>query len=328
MPTTDASASSAILRILIRATGYSLEEIVRAAGIAPERLTGGAVSYPDGMRVWQTLAELSGDPILGHTIGTGLRLHHVGVFGPLVAHAENVRAGLLATCRAFAVALPEGCLTTDQRDGAVRVRYARPQSPVWVRHGVESLFATLVSLLREASGTDVGPAEVSLSFPAPAHRAVFDHFYGTRVHFGAERDELCFEGPLLGHPMIGNEPALLRVLEERATEVLSAGGIEERAVRACREALDEGEPATLESAARRLGVSARSLQRKLAKEDVSFRQVRDGACRSVAEELLREGRSSVDAIAERVGYSSRTAFERAFARWTGLSPARWRREHG
>ena len=320
------SASSAILRILIRSTGYSLEEIAHVAGLSPDRLSGASISYGDGLRVWEGVAELVGDPVLGHSVGCGLRLHHVGVFGPLVAHAEDVRQGLLATCRALSLALPEGGLTTSETVDSLTIRYVRPDFPMRVRHGVESLFATLVSLAREASGQRVSPERVSLTSAPPPDRAVFDDYYDAAVEFEAAVDELFFRGPLLAHRMIGDEPALLRVLEERATEVLAASGVEGRAIRACRELFDAGREVTVEAAARQLGASARTLQRKLSGEGRSFRQVRDAAARAIAEELLREGRASVDEIAERVGYTSRSAFERAFTRWTGITPSRWRRE--
>lgn len=257
------SASSAILRILIRSTGYSLEEIAHVAGLSPDRLSGASISYGDGLRVWEGVAELVGDPVLGHSVGCGLRLHHVGVFGPLVAHAEDVRQGLLATCRALSLALPEGGLTTSETEDSLTIRYVRPDFPVRVRHGVESLFATLVSLAREASGQRVSPERVSFTSAPPPDRAVFDDYYDAAVEFEAAVDELFFRGPLLAHRMIGDEPALLRVLEERATEVLAASGVEERAIRACRELFDAGREVTLEAAARQLGASARTLQRKL-----------------------------------------------------------------
>lgn len=322
------SASSAILRILIRSTGFSVEEIARAAGLSMDSLAGGAVSYGDGMRVWQAIAELAEDPILGHHIGAGLRLHHVGVFGPLVAHSEHVRAGLLATCRAFAVALPEGCLTVDDAPDELVIRYARPSHPVRVRHGVESLFATLVSLAREGSGRDVSPERVELTSPPPPDPRVFEAFYRVPVRFGTAVDRLVFRGEQLDFPMIGDEPALLRVIEERAAEVLSPGDLRERAVQVCRRLFEAQREPTLALAAKDLGLSARTLQRKLAATSVSFRQIRDAAARSVAEQLLRDPERTVEEIAERVGYTSRSAFERAFTRWTGVTPAQWRRDQG
>ena len=134
--------------------------------------------------------------------------------------------------------------------------------------------------------------------------------------------------PAVDFPMIGDEPALLRVIEERAAEVLSPGDLRERAVQVCRRLFEAQREPTLALAAKDLGLSARTLQRKLAATSVSFRQIRDAAARSVAEQLLRDPERTVEEIAERVGYTSRSAFERAFTRWTGVTPAQWRRDQG
>ena len=77
---------------------------------------------------------------------------------------------------------------------------------------------------------------------------------------------------------------------------------------------------TISKVARILGVSARTLQRKLNEEKVSFRGLHDRALRAEAERRILAGQSSYGEIAFALGFSQQSAFFRAFKRWTGMTP--------
>jgi AraC-like DNA-binding protein len=77
-------------------------------------------------------------------------------------------------------------------------------------------------------------------------------------------------------------------------------------------------------AADRVGVSARTLSRRLAAEGTTFLRLREEACRSLAVQLLERTHMPASEIANQLGYSNPSAFTRAFQRWTGLGPAEWR----
>ena len=90
-------------------------------------------------------------------------------------------------------------------------------------------------------------------------------------------------------------------------------------------ALSEGLP-KMGDVARRLGVSARSLHRRLADEGLTFRTLTEDTRREIAEGLLREEQYSIAEIAYLTGFSEQSAFNRAFKRWTGETPARFRND--
>ncbi|MCL8383117.1 AraC family transcriptional regulator [Xanthobacter aminoxidans] len=85
-----------------------------------------------------------------------------------------------------------------------------------------------------------------------------------------------------------------------------------------------GRPA-LAPVARRLGMSARTLQRRLVLRGITFEQVARSVLRAEAESLLRQRRVSIAAVALDLGYSEPAHFTRAFRGWTGLSPRAWQR---
>lgn len=83
---------------------------------------------------------------------------------------------------------------------------------------------------------------------------------------------------------------------------------------------------SMEDAAAHFGMAARTLRRQLRREGTGFREVVHGVRRDLAETLLVEGRLSLYEIADRLGYEDVTSFITAFRRWTGTTPAAWRRE--
>lgn len=87
----------------------------------------------------------------------------------------------------------------------------------------------------------------------------------------------------------------------------------------------DGAPHTIAGVARRLAMSERTLRRRLAEEDTTFRDLADEVHRMLAEELLATGALSVEDVALRLGYAEATSFIAAFKRWTGTTPARHQR---
>ena len=85
-------------------------------------------------------------------------------------------------------------------------------------------------------------------------------------------------------------------------------------------------PVELEWVATQLATSPRSLQRRLAASELSFSQLIEQVRRELAETYLRDAAMSLTDIAFLLGYSEQSAFQRAFKRWTGLTPAQFR-EH-
>lgn len=75
-----------------------------------------------------------------------------------------------------------------------------------------------------------------------------------------------------------------------------------------------------------LGLSERTLHRRLADEGYPYRQLDERVKRNLAERLLRDSALGLDSIARQLGYAEAASFSRAFKRWTGVSPDHWRRQ--
>jgi AraC-like DNA-binding protein len=156
----------------------------------------------------------------------------------------------------------------------------------------------------------------------------FERVLGCSVRAEADADELALPRSVWALPLRRRDSMLHAVLAAQAEERIARLGSDDRAAAQLRRtlsgALSSGS-VDLATAARRLGTSARTLQRRLGDEGTSFHDVLDAVRRDTAESYLADGRLSVGEVGYLLGFSEPAAFHRAFKRWTGVTPLEFRR---
>lgn len=147
-------------------------------------------------------------------------------------------------------------------------------------------------------------------------------FSCNEISFGAPDSGLTFDPETLDRPLVTADPRLAATIAElvpaqRADDLVSAlaGHIRSRLP----------EPTTPDDAAALLHLSARTLQRRLEADGTSFTAVVDATREAVARELLADASLPLGEISYRVGFADAATFSRAFKRWTGTAPGRFRR---
>jgi AraC-like DNA-binding protein len=204
---------------------------------------------------------------------------------------------------------------------AVPAPFARLREPIY------ALAAAMGSAIRGLSGRDVRARFVAYPLPRPRDPERHERWFGCPVSWGGAVLEVAFDAGVLALPLPRAEPRLFGYLARRVEALSGALPVAERwADRARREIgalLAHGEP-RLGDVARRLAVSERTLHRRLAAEEVRFTELVDAARRERATLLLEDPRLSSSEIAFLLGYAEPAAFFRAFRRWTGATPQRWR----
>jgi AraC-like DNA-binding protein len=129
-------------------------------------------------------------------------------------------------------------------------------------------------------------------------------------------------------PLLRRDPILRRVLEGQADRVPPGETPPSEVVVGIRRALAVRLPRgeiDIETIARDVGMSTRTLQRRLFARGASFQELLDDVRRETAEKCVADGTLSIGEIAYLVGYSEPAAFHRAFRRWTGTTPQAFRR---
>jgi len=160
-----------------------------------------------------------------------------------------------------------------------------------------------------------------------AWRAEVEGFLGCAPVYGARRTRLTFSHADWTRPLVGANPRLRATLEAHASELqreaLQAESFGARVRAVIGQSLREGEPRVGE-VAQRLGMTARTLQRRLADEDLGFTALVDEARLNLARRYLADESLSISEISFALGYSEPSAFTRAFKRWSGSAPAEYR----
>lgn len=142
-----------------------------------------------------------------------------------------------------------------------------------------------------------------------------DECLGPNLEMGAEHDMIEFDRALLDMPLRVQADEASKVTEALRSTVDAAGLLIER--------LPDHRQLQLRAIARRMGMSARTLQRRLKYCGVDFEDLLDETRRGEALRLISEGEHTMTEIAYRIGYSDPAHFTRAFRRWTGAVPSRF-----
>ncbi len=303
-----------------RLLGLSLSEVAHAAGMPLSKLEADPVlTYEETLQLWAGLDRLTQDPIWGVRAGSRFTLDQMGVVGPALAHASHLDAAIDVLVRVMNLFVQNASIRRIDTEQAGGIEYRAPT--LRSRHGVDTIFAAATALVRHCTGVRVVPFAIEHQLPR-ADEAGYAAFFGVVPRWNQPASQLLFSRADLSRPFLGAAPGLSNLLLEHAPKLLlgEATSTFERDFERAFWAVHEGEGASLEAIAAEMGLSGRTLQRKLTAMETTFGALRSKVLARRAEQLLQDRALTIEAVAHRVGFSSRGAFERAFLRWTGKRP--------
>jgi len=329
MPVATLSASM-LLRIVdhCRSRGVDDGHLLRDAGLTraalaePEARVGYHVVEQVGLRA----LALTGDADFGlHLAQDAARQRHVDAGLLLLMASPTIRTALEEMVR-YQRFWGDGDRASliPVRDG-LAVRYLlRGAAEAYLRHADECALAEIVIGLRALSGHAVAPRAVRFRHPPPPslteHRSVF----GCPLEFRAAHTEVEFDGATGALPMRSAHALFRSIFRQQVARTIArlpSGAEASIRVRdAARTTLGAGR-CTVAATARRLGLSARTLQRQLHAEGTSFAEIVDVLRCELAGTYLDRG-LPIPEVARLLGYADATAFHHAFRRWTGTTPLR------
>lgn len=279
--------------------------------------------------LWTAASEVDRAPDLGLRVGAGVPTGAFDVLDYLLPACATLGDALVLVDRLHRVATTTSrfVVHAPPSGGEVRVESELRVPPGQIHAlGRDYAFTVVVLRLRRLDPR-MRPTLVELRGPALAAPARYAEVLGTRVTFDHAQSALVFSRDVWELPISTADAALRAILERHATALADkapAVDLLDHARTELAVMIGAGriDIATL---ARRLGQSPRTLQRRLVERGVAYSTLLDEARRELACSYLRERSLSVDEIAGLLGYSEISAFSRAFRRWTGTSPLRYRR---
>jgi AraC-like DNA-binding protein len=164
-------------------------------------------------------------------------------------------------------------------------------------------------------------------FDPPVHWRMFGRMFNCPIEFNGGAMEWHFDANVFDLPCPNANPITAQVCQQFCDVAMAERPGETDLVRrirsACLNSLKRFP--TAEEMADQLGLSLRTLHRRLASEGLSYQEIIDSVRRSISSELLQNTHLQVDQVAERVGFSDAASFRKAFRKWTGASPTDYRR---
>ena len=285
------------------------------------------MSYAARCNLLAHCAARTGCPHFGLLVGQQSGLDFMGLVGLLVKSSPDVGTALHSLVRYFHLHA-RGALTTlrTQNDVAVfRYDIYEVGIPNTVQTG-DAAVAAMLNILRALCGPTWTPSEVLLAHRAPETTEPFRRFFHAPVRFDAEQYGMVFDARWLSHPLSPTDPEQRHLLQQEINrlETQSTHNLPEQLRRVLRTAL-----ATRYTGADQIAdifsMHPRTLSRRLAECGVSFQELLDEGRFEIARQLLRDSAMEVRQIADMLDYADASAFTRAFRRWSGTTPAQWRK---
>jgi AraC-like DNA-binding protein len=314
-----------LLPAILRERGIEPDPLARASGVDPAKLSDPAARLPYHLcgRLLGAAVAATGCPHFGVLIGRRWGLAGLGLPGQLALAAPTVGDALRGFVRLQHVNSRGGLVFLTERRDEVAVHYAICFKGVEATDQIMAISMTVAcNGLRQICGEGWQPNAVEFSFRAPADPRPYLELFRAPVRFNAQQTRLAFPAWWLARPVLGADPARYAQLQGE-TAGLTRIDTESQLRRLLRQMVEEG-AVTGDYAARTLGLHRRALNRQLKRQGTTFRAILDDVRFEVARELLRDSDLAVIEIASLLDYADASALTRAFRRWSGVTPARWR----
>ncbi len=324
-------------RVLLQQQPQHSSAILDATGLSEADLSGsGSITAAQQLRIFLNAARISGSPEWGLKLGQKLNIASHGPLGFAALSAGNLGEGLkvftdFARCRA-----PYLDFFAEISGGRYRLSIRQLLShPELLIPLDEILLQIFQSYLLAVLGSSAG-LEIHLAFPPPPHANCYPEYFQAGIRFDATVTHLELPLHLLGVACPLSDAKTYQSSISQCRDDLSALLDPGDAVARVRNQLSAhfgrllaGEQLpipTLENTASGLFMSPRTLIRQLQKQNSGFRQLLEEQQRDSACQLLKQAHFSVADVGEMLGYSNTANFSRAFQRWVGTTPGRFRRQ--
>jgi AraC-like DNA-binding protein len=316
-----------------RALGEDMEPVLARFGIDLDNIDPGAeIDRGLEMRILTEAAMQIRDPLAGLKIGQHFALAGYGPFIMLLMTCENAYQAVQEGIRYQDLTFLFSRISFEPGEKVSALVLTPPPLPVAVRRiRIDGEVSGTIKLLRDMQagiGTSFDPIAIEMPYPVPLEAGAYEAHFRCPVKFGLEQGRIWIPNAPLATRMPTGDAVAHRMYRAQCDALLqsrsqSVDGMVER-VREHLGLFSDSFPAAGEVAAA-LGMSERTLRRQLDAEATSFRALLDDVRAAKARQLLGAGIMSVEAVARQLGYAEPASFIRAFQRWTGTTPAAFRR---
>jgi AraC-like DNA-binding protein len=286
------------------------------------------VPYAAVLALIERAATALDDVSYGLRLGASYGLREGGLLGFVLLNSPTLSDAIANLQRYFRVVGDGEELEVEWDGPHVAVRFREADFAMrGARHNSEYIAAILVRAFREMTRKRLSPVRAEFMHGRPNAKIAYDQYLGCEVRFHAVWDALIYDAEAIRLPVIGADDRLLKVLERACRQILGPAPKKRDLVKDIRKLMTERLTKghfRIDDVARDLGMSSKTLERRLADKDETFTELLGAIRRDLARHYVRETDFRLDQIAYLTGYSEPAALVRAFKRWTGTTPMQYR----
>jgi len=314
-----------------RQRGVDVEALIQASGVDASRLAhpDARITRAEWAWFWERVSEKLHDPSLALTVAKSLPFGAFDVLDYVVVTSATVGDALYRLRDYFRLIHDRTTVQVLESADHASVTMTLHDDVVGAtRFSTEFAFACILLRFQYATGGEWQPLRVRFTHPLRGELAGYHDLFGPDVSFDAPLNEFVFAPEIMRYPMLRADPLLNDVLR-RHVAVLMDGlpgpdGMVGDVRHLIKAAVAEGDP-SMDRVASQLGVSPRTLQRRLRHEGTAFAELVDEVRYELAVDCLDDPRMAISEIGFLLGFSEPSAFHRAFRRWSGMTPGEFRR---
>ena len=316
-----------------RQEGIDVEPLLRKAGLTVEAIENkdAPLGVRNQIKFVELVANAVHDNLLGFHLAYTCDPREIGLLYYVAASAETLLDALLRVAR-YSFVVNDGIVLTVKRDDGLRVRFqysgvARHTDT----HQIESWMAALIRVCRKVTDRDLKPVHVRIMHARTQDSRDIEKLLDSEIEIGTGADEVTFPAESGDYPIVTADPYLNRLCVRCAEEALvrlqkKTSPLKIRVENAIATLLPHRQT-RIDVVAAKLGLSAKTLARRLATEGSSFADILSTVRSALAHRYLADYGLQISEIAWLLGYSEIGAFTRAFQRWTGTNPRAARAKH-
>ncbi len=262
-------------------------------------------------------------------VGATMRCEDYGAFGLAWKSAPTLRGSCERASRYARVLTSVATYEVRVADEGVYMHLHRDgdRARLGLRLSNEATIASIAAISQEVSVATFQALAIYFKHDAPESTQAHERHFGCPVHFGAGMDALLISHGTMQTPNRVGDAGIVKFFDRHLEEELATFDDDialERRVRVqISQSLSQGVP-TVSEIAEHLGMSGRTLQRRLSDRGHTFQKLVDEARRELAERLLKTTLYPLAEVAFLTGFSEQSAFNRAFKRWAGQTPRSFR----
>jgi AraC-like DNA-binding protein len=289
--------------------------------LPPSEGADGRVSLESQDELWDAFCAASDDALIGLRLGLELQAGHLDMTGLLLMSCDHYGESLDALLDYYPIVGEGGDFSLQQHPEEISLHYTAHYK-VRAAQRIEAVMAALLNLSHWNTGGHFRALRLEFSHAPVDEPDRYQQLLGCPVRFQQPHNRICFAPDMLALPLVQANASMRNQLRRLADEQLTVLGQDSFSHQVA--SLVQRHPRQgKEKIAAELAMSGRHLTRRLANEGLTFKQIRDRELLKLAQTALADNARIAD-IALQLGFSDESAFAKAFRRWTGQSPARFR----